>query len=428
MALLSSLAACRDREPDRRRVPATRPRSTTTAPAPMNADPGHPPDAAEPNIRVRLATEIDAFEIAVDGPCELRDARGTVLSSIPERLPPRTLTRDILRPPGFDDLQKAGVAPPAGLDVVPSRDGSLRIRLPGAGAFTAYRGRLRCNLTRSGRIEVVNELPVEEYLRSVVASEMPGSFQSEAIQAQAIAARTYALWLRNTVGEGRTWDVKTGEGSQVYAGIRPERQTLATDAAVEATRGVVCTWNTPAGPRIFCTYYSAVCGGWTQPASAIANDEEIPPLCGGVECGFCSIARSYRWGPERIPRAVVAANLRERYARFGDLGPVEVVEPLEPVAGGRPSRIRVADANGHGGTLRAEDFRLAVDPTGRVLRSTYCRITIEGNDVVFSDGRGYGHGVGLCQWGAEGLARAGRTAGEILAFYYPGSRLSLAYR
>lgn len=378
--------------------------------------------AADVRIRVRLAADVEWFELAIDGPCEMRDAFGAAVA-VEAPLSPRRITGEILRPP-VTPASAPGADGPL-LEVRPRKDGDLRLRLPGMETFQAYRGVLRCDVGRSGRIELVNELGVEDYLRSVVAREMPTSFHREALRAQAIIARTYALWLRQTDGERRAWDVKAGEGGQVYAGIRED---TAAAEAVEATRGIVCTWKTPVGPKIFCTYYSAVCGGCTQAARNIANEGDIPPLSGGVSCDYCAGAKHYRWGPERVSRKAITAGLRERSPRCADLGRVQTVEAIETTPDGRPVRIRVVDEANREVVLRAEEFRLAVDPTGRLLKSTFFTLRMEPDYVVFADGRGYGHGVGLCQWGAEGLARRGRVAGEILAYYYPGCRLTLAYR
>jgi SpoIID/LytB domain protein len=86
----------------------------------------------------------------------------------------------------------------------------------------------------------------------------------------------------------------------------------------------------------------------------------------------------------------------------------------------------VFDAAGRHDGLDAEDFRLTVDPSGRVLKSTYFKPVVQKDAVLFTDGRGLGHGKGLCQFGADGLARENRTAGDILRFYYPGCQLTRA--
>jgi len=94
---------------------------------------------------------------------------------------------------------------------------------------------------------------------------------------------------------------------------------------------------------------------------------------------------------------------------------------------GRPVRLILGDERGRSITMGAEDFRLAVDPSGRVVRSTFFAASDEGGAVLLADGRGFGHGMGLCQYGAESLSRQGWSAGRILAYYYPTSRLARAY-
>jgi stage II sporulation protein D len=379
----------------------------------------------ELRIRVRLATEVDAFELAVEGPCELRDSGGAVFASELNRLRPAALSRAV-GTRGFEWIGQ--IWPYDVIEIVPAQDGALRLKLPGVDGLNAYQGLLRCHLTRSGRIDVINELDMEDYLRGVVVSEMPNWFKPEALAAQAIAARTYALYLRQTAGENRTWDVRADQGSQVYNGLVRQRTSPAAVEAVDLTRGLVCVWDSPDGPQLFCTYYSAVCGGCTQPAGNIGRDANVPPLSGNVPCDFCARAGSYRWGPERMSKTLITKNLREHYSRLGGMGLIEAIELLDPTPDGRPARIRVVDRDGHGGSMRAEDFRLAADPSGRIIRSTHFCVLIDGEDVVFYDGRGWGHGVGMCQWGADGLARLGKTAAEILTYYYPGSRLERAYR
>ncbi len=86
-----------------------------------------------------------------------------------------------------------------------------------------------------------------------------------------------------------------------------------------------------------------------------------------------------------------------------------------------------AESLGSVSPLRAEDLRLAIDPTGRRIKSTACHIVTWGDGWAFLSGRGWGHGVGLCQCGAEGLARLGKTADEILQYYYPGSQIVSLY-
>ena len=84
-------------------------------------------------------------------------------------------------------------------------------------------------------------------------------------------------------------------------------------------------------------------------------------------------------------------------------------------------------ATGKTDTLRGEDLRLALDPSGREIQSTICQIVPWGDGWAFLSGRGWGHGVGMCQHGAQGMARLGKTAPEILRHYYPGSKIVNIY-
>ncbi|HQA00807.1 MAG TPA: SpoIID/LytB domain-containing protein, partial [Phycisphaerae bacterium] len=235
-------------------------------------------------------------------------------------------------------------------------------------------------------------------------------------------------YARQTTGLRRDWDVWATEKSQVYAGL--DRQRLAPQAveAVRDTRGIVCTWSSPAGEKIFCTYFGSRCGGLTAPAFSPDGTPPIPPLAGGVVCPHCRRPDAYRWPQEpRISKWQMTERLAGRYSRFERLGRVEQVEVIESAADGRALRVAVSDAEGRTVELDGENFRLAVDPTGRVLQSTLFTVTVEPDAIVFTDGRGMGHGMGMCQYGADALARAGWSSPAILRYYYPGSRLTRAY-
>jgi len=91
------------------------------------------------------------------------------------------------------------------------------------------------------------------------------------------------------------------------------------------------------------------------------------------------------------------------------------------------TRIEITGSSGKRDFLRAEDFRLAIDPSGQEIKSAICRIIDTGGKWAFVSGRGYGHGVGMCQCGAEGMARVGKTTRQILSYYYPGSKTIRVY-
>jgi stage II sporulation protein D len=113
----------------------------------------------------------------------------------------------------------------------------------------------------------------------------------------------------------------------------------------------------------------------------------------------------------------------ERYPSLATLETIDRIEPARQSEGERITLIRLIGKNGNIGFLRGEDFRLALDPSGRKIKSAIFSLRTSPKGYEFVNGRGFGHGVGLCQSGAQGMARLGKTCEEILEYYYPGSRL-----
>src|SRR4029078_2266765 len=110
------------------------------------------------------------------------------------------------------------------------------------------------------------------------------------------------------------------------------------EAAVQDTRGVVCTWKAPEGEQIFCTYFSCTCGGSTQSAGPVKNLPDIRPLMGGVVCPFCKDSPYYHWGPVRLTKWKIRQQLSEHYSKFKTLGAIDSMEVVEQTPTGRPVR------------------------------------------------------------------------------------------
>lgn len=393
------------------RPPATAPDSTpatTTAPAGIDR-----------TIRALLLEDVPNCELVLDGPAEVRDLRtNAVLLALAAA--PRAAVRFTDAGVAFGDAAVSGP-----VEIVPTGSAPLKVVMPRG--VLRYRGRLRLLPERAGRGTVVNVVDIEEYLLGVVSAEMPGRFHPEAFRAQAIAARTYAWYAKQTARPGRAWDVWSTESSQMYLGLPPSALTGESFRAVRQTAGLVCTWASPEGERLFCTYYSSTCGGSTQAAGPVKREQVIPPLAGGVACEWCRHSPDFRWEPVCLPKARITSALRQRYSRFGTIGDVARVEVVERTPCGRPVRLEFFDEAGGSIDLEAENFRLAVDPTGREIRSTFFTPVVEPDAIVLTEGRGFGHGIGLCQYGADGMGRAGHSAADILAFYYPESHITRAY-
>jgi stage II sporulation protein D len=256
---------------------------------------------------------------------------------------------------------------------------------------------------------VINYVSLEDYLRGVLSKEAPDYWPSEALRAIAIIARTYAVYQRLTKAE-LDYDVTADVMSQDYGGKSAEK--AATSLAVDQTRGLILTYR----GEVFPTFYHSTCGGRTEDAR-VMGEYHIPPLRGGVVCHFCSGSPFYAW-KRRVMRADLGWALRK-----SPYGAVGAVQALRVVKRTPFSRVEQLEIIGSQRTVRLSgyDFRalLGFDR----IRSPLFTVEDAGDAFVL-DGHGWGHGVGLCQWGAAELARRGMLAPEILGLYYPGAGLA----
>jgi len=296
---------------------------------------------------------------------------------------------------------------------------------------SAYRGKLQLTIGPDGdSLTAVNLVPLEAYLVSVVSAEMPSYWEPAAIEAQAIAARTYCLYIKKRFGTGRKWDLRQTTAHQLYPGLGAE--SAQAWEAVERTYGQVLTCRQPNGTEdIFPAYYSLACGGHTENSQNVFGDS-FEPLC-GVPCPYCcdtTKPEQFFWPTQQFSKAYVSEALIRRYPKLKQLGEILNIKTARLSDYGGFSRFTMVELSGPNGSdkLRAEDFRLAIDPNGRNFKSTVCQIENLGDNWAFLSGRGWGHGVGMCQHGAEAMARMGKSSYQILSYYYPGSRiLTIAY-
>lgn len=260
--------------------------------------------------------------------------------------------------------------------------------------------------------EVVSTVPLEQYLYSVVSREMPHSWPSGALQAQAIVARTYVLQRSNP---RRSYDLVPSEADQVYTGIDAERPQ--TTAAVEATAGAVLRF----GAAFAQIAYSSCCGGHTE-ANSNAWGGALLPYLAGVVCPYCAGSPWYAW-KQSVPMDRVASALTR------ELGPIGELQGAALDAPDGSGRAQFWTFSGAGGTQRvkAADVRRALGmrvlPSLLVHRLTADAPPTQAPPTLAIEGGGLGHGVGLCQWGARGMALTGADARAILAFYFPGTEI-----
>ncbi len=277
---------------------------------------------------------------------------------------------------------------------------------------TPYRGVVEVLPAEEGRLTVVNVVPLEGYLRGVVPNELaPAAFpQIEAQKAQAVAARSYVLAHLGDYSS-RGYDVCATAACQVYRGSSSEHPL--TDRAVAETRGLVASWR----GRPIHAFYTSTCGGHTESGTVVLEDGA--PYLQGVACpteaaSGRTLHTTAEWRVRMRPRDVARA-----VSRYGSVGKVLDLVPTRVGVSGRVVELRVA---GTEGTLELRGQRVQLGLGLRESLFVLHKETSPAGDVegfVFT-GKGWGHGVGLCQVGASGMARGGKTFDEILKHYYTG--------
>jgi stage II sporulation protein D len=289
-----------------------------------------------------------------------------------------------------------------------------------------YRGRFTLHGGGDAdQLTLVNTLGLENYLAGVVGSEMPSYWQPEALRAQAIICRTYALYEMHSHDLSRPWDIYSSQKSQVYKGVSGEHRRIWD--VLRDTRGMVLVYGREGREKIFPTYYCSVCGGHTQDAEA-GFGQRVDALQ-GKPCSYCRVGKAEYcdWDPVRFSKRDVSEWLISRYRSLKRLDKIVDIRVKEQSSYGRVERLQLIGNNGKTAEIHAEDFRLALSQPDKLLRSSWYRLVEEKTHWRFEDGHGWGHGVGLCQYGSRGLAQLGKDCVEILDFYYSGATLVRAY-
>ena len=253
---------------------------------------------------------------------------------------------------------------------------------------------------------VINQVDLEEYVKGVVPAEVNSTWHPEMLKAQAVAARTYALY-QQMLSATREYDVAATVQDQVYRG--KNGIDAAVLRAVEETKGLVLTFQ---GAPIYAAF-SSTAAGLTEDAVNVWSKEY--PYLKGVECPFDLESPYYQWKAS-FRLDALEQNLRQQGFAVGTIASIS---PLTFSRGGRVAKLRVVHSEGEL-ILRGEDLRKAVGYS--IVPSTQFTIESVGREIVLS-GYGAGHAVGMCQWGAKELAELGYPFSTILQYYYPGTEL-----
>ncbi len=378
-----------------------------------------------PQVRVALGSRLSAVPLEGTGAWTLVDARGaTIARGRGADNAPRVERRGT-------ELRVAGSG-----DSSPWHAGPFTLRAERGALLRAngqrYRGEFRIVGTEAGLL-LINLLPVEEYLRGVVPLEIGPRGRNErgAVEAQAVAARSFTV-VRMRGARTEPFDLVAGVADQVYGGADAERPEA--DAAVRATTGLILLYG---GRPVDAPFHSA-CGGETAAAEEVWRSDGLPHLrrvsdqIPGTDRYYCDIAPRFswerRWSGSELD-AVVSRYL-DNYAQIPAAGTGRVRDVR--VAGRTPSgRVAELSLRTTTGTfaVRGNDARSVLRTSaGELLPSSYFSVATEADsggqlDRLVVRGNGHGHGVGMCQWGAIGRARAGQSARTILRVYYPGTTI-----
>jgi stage II sporulation protein D len=393
--------------------------------------PASVPSPASPEVEIRVGLLVGAGTATIGsaGPVIVTEPDGSPVGTIPAgvnwRVAPAAAGVTLTSPGGW-----VSSAPLEALTLT-SAEPATPLRVNGK----PYRGVAEILRDRTG-LTVVNRLDMEAYLLGVVSAEMGRRTAGEqaALRAQAVVSRTYALRnLRRWRSQG--FDLYGTVSDQAYGGVAAE--TPEGRAAVSETRGRVLTYN---GAPIEAFYYST-CGGRTADGFEVFRGASRPYLRSGSDMSpggsaYCRISPRYRWREEWTGvslRSVLGRYLPASAARSGgNVGRVADIRVTQRTGSGRVDQLAVSVGSSEVRVDGQSNIRQVLrTPAGEPLRSTAFTLTAvgAGRDVshLTADGMGAGHGVGLCQWGAVGRARAGQEYPEILAAYYPGTRLERRY-
>jgi stage II sporulation protein D len=382
----------------------------------------------EPPVRVALAIDVAAARLSATSEWRILEADGSTMLATGEAGEAWRFEHDghRIRAIGPDGVR------------TDYRRGPLVVRPAAWGGFVVhggrrYRGELVVHASDEG-VTVVNRLPVDEYLRGVVPMEIGATRTMDefaAAEAQAVAARSYA-YIRLGGSGGRRWyDLRPTVVDQAYGGVNAE--TIVGTRAVESTAGLVLKYD----GRLANAPYHSTCGGTTAEAPEAWPTRGEPYLkrvsdqVPGTDRFYCDASPRFRWtrqlAGDRLD-AVVGRYLRD-YAvvPVQGPGPVRRISVGNRTPSGRVGSVEITTVRGGPYVLRGNDARFVLRAiNGEILNSASFVVEAaptSGGRLTHLTlrGAGYGHGVGMCQWGAIGRARAGQDFRTILDAYFPGT-------
>lgn len=285
---------------------------------------------------------------------------------------------------------------------------TIRVSLPKAGK--EFAGKVTTQRQADGKRLIINELPLETYLIGLIHGEINANWPIEVIKAQAVAARTYALY-RKEQQKKMPYDLESSTLDQVYVGSKGKEDERVREAIAE-TEGEVLWYL-----GLYPAYYHSCCGGQTEPVEKVWGRGEISQ---GVIDSYCLRSPQAKW-----ELSLTNSDLLELFHKQGLEGKVLKTITLEKNEHSPRNALVTLETDQTTLFVKATDFRRIIGY--EKLKSTWFDVTLEPERVVFR-GNGYGHGVGMCQWGAYAMAQGGADYKTILEFYYPKAVIKKLYQ
>ncbi|MDR1259904.1 MAG: SpoIID/LytB domain-containing protein [Endomicrobium sp.] len=272
-----------------------------------------------------------------------------------------------------------------------------------------YRGYFIVKESNDSKLNVINVLSIEDYIKGVLPKEIGSDWELEALKAQAVISRTYAISnLNKHLSQG--FDLCSTTHCQVYGGAGVETDTC--NKALLLTQHEFLTYN-----RKFAnTVFHANCGGHTENPKYIWNWKIVPPYLKGVKCYYCKNAPYTNW-----EKTLDESFIRKKLLNNNNIGKIKNIKIIDKTNIGTAKKIEILHSNGKL-ILNAYKFRLIVD-AWQIKSHSFYSIKNYNNKFNFK-GKGWGHKVGLCQWGAKFMAEKGKNYRDILYYFYPGTKIS----
>jgi stage II sporulation protein D len=345
-------------------------------------------------IRVAIIQDASSLNLKINGFCEVVDANTNKVLYRGKNLKTTITTY------GAEILMAARVLKTP--RIVIKTDKPVPIIINGR----TFKGEINLIRKTNDSLLVINRVDLDDYVKGILYHESSHYWPQDALKAQAVVSRTYAVYQMQK-NKLKDYDLTSDIYSQVYGGKTSER--YRTSAAVDDTRGEVLTYN----DKIIPAYFHATCAGHTEDASLLWNIDIVPLK--GVICVFCKDSPHFRWH-NTVSLKDIAEKLTAAGYRIKDIRDIRIL--------GKDKSGRITDlsivSDEKNIKISAKDFRNIIG--NNFIRSTNFQVTIAETDAVF-EGLGWGHGVGLCQWGAYFMAKQGYTYKDILRYYYPNTNV-----